>query len=521
MDPRLRTASYRQTIGSLAALIIVAASCPQPARGGTYKMYSCNVPGHVAQMPSTAPWHANLDGLNTRFFDTCAVGGSFGIGVDPARRFMRRGSSASLALERPPTGPRSAIGIIRYRTWLTAELGGVGAPAFISDGGAFSPPGGTTPDEAPWVSPPLHVANPAIYVQLYCSTGAVDACQFDSATPLSARGIEVDLYEQINPTGALAGGTLLTGAMQRGRRSVLFSASDAESGIARIEFLLGDAVVASENLEATSACPQTDLNACPVRRAGELSVDTADLSPGEYTGTLRITDAAGNRRVIKHEGSIRIAGTATPTDASDVPTTSRLTAAFAATSRSTHTTAFGRAARIIGRLTDAGGRPHAGKVVSIMERSAIGPNGGVRSVTTGADGRFSYWAAAGNPSRRITMRYAAPDSATVTRTLRLRVRAAAKLRVSLRGILVRYSGRVVSAPIPRRGKRVFIQGRARGGAWQRFAVRRTNRRGEFAGRYRLRVRRPGVRLQFRVEVPREAGYPYSVYTGRAVTRTVR
>jgi hypothetical protein len=101
------------------------------------------------------------------------------------------------------------------------------------------------------------------------------------------------------------------------------------------------------------------------------------------------------------------------------------------------------------------------------------------------------------------------------------VRAASTLAITLRGITVTYAGRVIARPLPRSGKKIFIQGRAKGGVWQRFATRRTAASGRFAGRYRLRVRRPGVKLQFRVEVPRERGYPYVAHTGSPVTRTVR
>jgi hypothetical protein len=75
--------------------------------------------------------------------------------------------------------------------------------------------------------------------------------------------------------------------------------------------------------------------------------------------------------------------------------------------------------------------------------------------------------------------------------------------------------------MPRGGKKIYIQGRARGGAWQRFAARRTNAAGRFAGRYRLRVRRPGIKLQFRVEIPRQKGYAYAAQVGSPVTKTVR
>ena len=123
-------------------------------------------------------------------------------------------------------------------------------------------------------------------------------------------------------------------------------------------------------------------------------------------------------------------------------------------------------------------------------------------------------------SRRIEVSSSAPAGGT-PRKLRLLVRAASTLGVTLRGVLVTYKGRVTAQPLPRAGKRIYLQGRAKGGVWQRFATRRTDASGRFAGRYRLRVRRPGVKLQFRVEIPRERGYPYVARTGLPTTRTVR
>ncbi|MDQ3770459.1 MAG: hypothetical protein M3370_13425 [Actinomycetota bacterium] len=84
-----------------------------------------------------------------------------------------------------------------------------------------------------------------------------------------------------------------------------------------------------------------------------------------------------------------------------------------------------------------------------------------------------------------------------------------------------YSGRVTSGPLPKGGKIVVVQGRVRGGSWQTFATRQARGRGRFSGRYRLRVRRPGTRLQFRVRVPSEGNYPYLTAVGRPVTKTVR
>ena len=67
---------------------------------------------------------------------------------------------------------------------------------------------------------------------------------------------------------------------------------------------------------------------------------------------------------------------------------------------------------------------------------------------------------------------------------------------------------------------LLLQGRRKGGAWQSFATRRVGRRGQFSGSYRLRVRRPGVALQFRAVITQTRGYPYSAGTSATVTRIV-
>lgn len=514
-----------RTLNGLAPVVLAAillCLSPSTAFGGTYKMYSCNVPGRNIAKPTTGPWQFVLDGLYTRAFDGCAHGGDFGIGLVAAQPYMRQNSWARLTLARPAHGPMSAIGIMRYKTWLTADLSGSGAPAFISDGGFFAPPGGSTPDGAPWTSPPLGVANDTVHVQLYCSSGAPGDCQFNSTTPLRVRGIEVDLHENVAPSGSIDGGTILAGVPLHGRRSLLYTAIDEESGVARVDLLFGSTVIATTNLAAdASVCPSTGFGACPSRHSGELSVDVNELGPGTYPVSLRITDAAGNFRVLSHAAQVVVAGPSTPSATSSGPK-AQLSVGFAVTSRGTHTTPYGRSVRIRGRLQDAAGRPINRGRLTVLETFDAGRRPRTMTITTGADGRYAYVLSGAGPSRRIQLKYVNAGAAvTSARTLRLAVRATSTLDLVLRGTLVQYSGRVLSGPMPRGGKRVFIQGRARGGSWQRFASRRTTSAGRFSGRYRLRVRRPGVRLQFRVEIPRQAGYGYAPRTGPLTTRVVR
>lgn len=511
----------RKLRASRKLLIILAAAVAYPtilstsnASAGVYKLYSCNVPGRETPVPSTAPWTVRLDGMHTYFFNHCTAGQSFGIALNV--RAMRHISSASLALVRPTTGPKSQIGIVRYRTWITAELAGSGAPAFIDEGGAFAPPGGTTPDDAPWISAQLAQDNPAVFIRLQCSGGAPSDCWFNSDKPLQVRGVEVDLYEDRPPQGVFEGGSLLDPGARSGQLTVGFSATDEESGVARVELLLGDNVVADANLESNKAlCPHTEFSACPARYASDFIVDTGLVPPGLYTPILRITDAAGNRKLVPSSRPISIV----PATPSPAASPAQLTAAFPRAG-SSYATRFGRAVRIRGRLATASGGPIGGARIVITEMWNANAPPVRNSAVTDPAGRYTYITSGRRPSRYIEFRYGEQPFGA-TRRLRLRVRAASTFRVMLKGVHVTYGGNIVSRPIPSRGVRVFIQGRAVGGAWQRFAVRLTDRTGAFRGRYRLRVRRPGVRLQFRVEIPRQARYPFTSSTGRALTRRVR
>jgi hypothetical protein len=203
----------------------------------------------------------------------------------------------------------------------------------------------------------------------------------------------------------------------------------------------------------------------------------------------------------------------------------RLSVEFAGRGGTARTLAFARTATAVGRLVDGNGRPIRNAIVDVSATPAVrGARAAAASpAVTGADGTFTYRVPARASSRtlRFEYRYVRDGEVVTAAALTLRVRAAVRLSVRLRGVAVRYSGRVLSRPLPRAGKLVVLQGRVRGGRWQTFATRRASRVGSFRGRYRLKVRRPGVRLQFRARAVAEAGWPYLDGTSRAVTRRVK
>ncbi len=287
--------------------------------------------------------------------------------------------------------------------------------------------------------------------------------------------------------------------------------------------MLGDKVIATRDI--TPRCPYYDFTVCPDSDQGSLEVNTRAVPNGSYRVALRVTDAANNELLIYGPNPIEVANPAG--DGRSGPESGRLVrlaARFADSSRSTLTVPYGRRVRVRGRLSEIGNRGIGRAQVDVFERTA---RSGARerlvgSVRTRDNGDFSYVLKSGDPSRAVRLAYRSNVPATLaSRTLRLRVRAASSLKASLRGTVVRFGGRVLSGPLPKSGKRVLLQGKAPGYTWATFATTRSNRSGRFSGRYRLPIRRPGVRLQIRVVVPGERAYPYASYSGRPISLRVR
>jgi hypothetical protein len=108
--------------------------------------------------------------------------------------------------------------------------------------------------------------------------------------------------------------------------------------------------------------------------------------------------------------------------------------------------------------------------------------------------------------------------------VRLQVPAVSSLNVSHRRVLngqaVRFSGRLRTLPVPVGGKlielEVFLSGR-----WQTFRTARTDGSGRWAVPYRFARTRGVQRYRFRVELPHEAGYPFTDGASSSLTVRVR
>ncbi len=524
---QMRTKS-RLSCFLVITLASVAVSA-QPSFAGTYPMRSCAVPGQpVAPL---APWGATTT-ANVSILDGCATGSGIRF-VLPGARSMIDPSRASLDLALPSDQSQSSTTIEGVRAWVITRFAGL-YPVVRGVVGLVQGPAVATAaefgdglnDSDPVTQASLPNPSSGVQIALVCKgsdrptrVDVVSTCDFDHDTPLEVRGLEVTLREDVAPKASAFGGTLLTDGSVSGTRTLDYLASDVGSGVARTQAVLDGGTVAAVR-DLTDRCHFTGFVACPPTDRDSLAIDTREVADGPHSLALRVTDAAGNRHdeLIK---TIDVRNSKAPSGGGPFGLTPeaprKLTASFAGTARASLIVPFGRRVVVRGRLTGLTQPGVASGPIEVFERVATA---GARETKVGGvgprdDGRFAYTLAARRPSRSVRFVYRSARA----RLLRVRVRAASTLKVSLRGTLVRFSGRVLSRPIPAAGKRVIIEGSSTGHRWAPLPdiSVRTDRRGRFSGRYRLRAYRPGVRLRFRVKVPTARSYPYLNYTGRSVT----
>lgn len=514
-----------KALGAAAALAAAAALQGAPAAwGGTYPMRNCNVPGQPAA--GTGPWSfSNFP--NSSSFNGCAGGGGFGIAFS-AGRDMTANTTATIALSPPP-----GIAIHQVHALFRGRLHGTGSGLFVTASGPNQDSNILGPQAngelTDWTSAIFTRANSFFHLKLTCSASIPNTgCTAEHPHPLEVVGTDVSLAEDAAPAVSFAGGPLVSSGTQSGSRAVTYEAVDEQSGVARVEALLDGQLSGTVDFTPSPQCQYANWNACVTRQSGDLMVDTSVVPDGARTLQLRVTDAAGNQTVVQSPQSVVVAnGPGAPSGAangSGATADARLTAHFSK-NRSRLTKSWSSTAVVRGRLTSHSGSAIANARIDVSELSTLAHSHTVarKPVHTAADGRFAYKVPARLSSRRIRFQYSdrVGSKPVATRNVRTMVRAATKLKARLRGLRIRYSGRVLSGPIPKRGLRVGLQGRAIGSSWETFAVRRTSRKGRFSGSYRLRVRRPGVRLQVRMVIPGRKSYPYATTHGRRVSLRVR
>lgn len=530
-DRDRRSRRCRAPVRAVAMLVVSLASltAAEPARAGDYVIRSCSVPGH--RDAPLAPWQARVQTPNMAVVDGCAAGSGVGFRFVGVRAF-RFAEGPWLEISRPRSGPQSQIEFVKVSLWYAARL--VGSVHPLSVYSYDSRPDdlrlwmvtGAPGAESLSFEQPLSPETNEFSVHLACAGVHVppdpppDPCVVDDAMPLQVRGMEVTLRESTPPTVLPLAGTLLASGPESGVGTVSYAASDPHSGLAKVEVLLGDTVVRSHDL--APRCFYSDLTVCPAADDDTLEVDTRAVPNGSYDLALRVHDAAGNERMVHGAHPVEVANEL-PSGSSGA-NSYKILANFKGSSRSTLTVPYGQRVSLGGRVMQ--GSQALGEAVPIQILERPDRRGSkeklTRTATTKADGSFSVGLATSRPSRLVRVAYRpAGGGEAASKALRLRVQSSARVRATLRGRVVRFSGTVFGAPVPKMGKRIQMEGRSPGSAWTPFKILRTDRKGRFSGTYRLRVRRPGVRLNVRAVVPSERGYGYLGSKSRAVTLRVR
>lgn len=268
--------------------------------------------------------------------------------------------------------------------------------------------------------------------------------------------------------------------------------------------------------DATLPPGQYDVRAVARDKAGNETVATqrSDGQPMTLALPIRIVSAANaglvrvrtQKKVVKKNGRRRVI-------------TEKVTEV-----QPTGSLQIGEGSQVVGKLANRDGQGISGARLQVLETSIVVPERLVGEVTTDANGGFSY-AVTGTTTRTLRFVYAGSPTVLPTSTeVGLTTPAQSSLRVSrsrlLNGQSVTFSGQVVSAPIPPGGKLVQLEVRL-SRRWQTFRTVRTDPAGNWSVPYRFARTRGVAWYRFRVELPPESGYPFTVGVSKSIRVRVR
>jgi hypothetical protein len=513
-----------------------------PAEAGTYKMFSCRPPGVNVASPTMGPWRVySVNSPNTVDRSNCGAGPGGAMVI--AFNGNEMPSFGHAGWELPATALNASVGIVRVKSWARTETESPPQCGFCFQvllGENLGPTAAVYPRSSDtaegYTSPTADPPAGAHRLGLQCGDGGAGApCRVINSPNLVIVGLETDLFESAAPDGAITGGSLASPGIKAGPASLSYTASDAQSGIQRVDALIGDAVAGAQDFsrnltlalaQQTGECTYTGLAACPANQSRDVPVDTTTVPNGSYAVRLRIIDAAGNRKDVTGP-QVTIANGSVPRTPNGAPASRRakLTARFTTTTKRSRRLTYRLRPPIRGRLVNERKQPIAGATIAVLVRAArVGARTEqVDTVTTAADGTFSYRLGRG-PSRRIAFAYTAfADDAkpTANSVLRTEVRAVVSLTAAPRspraGQLLTLSGRL--RLLPRAGVEVKIQPR-QGRRWYTFGTVKTTKGGRFRWRYRFDSSKRGSSFVFRVRVDSPI-YPFAAANSPAIRIYVR
>ncbi len=571
-------------VAAITLVVLILALEGHSALAGQYHVYSCRTPN---EQPSAADgWTKSTVPASAGSVvaeNTCATGGALVAAVkDGAEHEV--GTSAEWELDTPRGEHLTAATVWRagqanggyvanayYEFWMAGPED-LDRPPDVFDecvSGFSCPPGGignSTQVRATenLVGVPSERLTGHVYVHASCGgepkascpEGKNDPSGYAAAVYLYAADLVLEDTSQptVVPssiTGELAGASTLSG-----KASLLFTADDEGSGVRSAVVSVDGTALAPTQLDSNGGhCADlgeaTDglsgyeyMQPCASSVSSDVQLDTTSLSNGLHRLTVVVEDAAGNATTVLDKqidvanpvlaatgggaGTSAIGVGASPAlglpNGSPASSPALLTARWAATAKLGYAGRWGKAARIVGRLTTPSGAPIANATI---EANATPSSQGAKArpigaPLTGPDGRFSLKLSPRSGSERIALGYRAHSgdaTPAATSTLVLAVPAHLTLRVApsashVHGT-IRFSGVLAGAPMPAGGKQLALQAHAPGAPWRTFQLLSTDGRGRFRSSYRFRLPGPVV-YRFRAVSPHEADFPFGKGTSNVV-----
>jgi hypothetical protein len=312
-----------------------------------------------------------------------------------------------------------------------------------------------------------------------------------------------------------------------GVEPVSITASDRGGGVYQALFEVDGRMVEAHTIDDNGgACapPFMQPLPCKLSASGTVTLNTAALSDGMHSLRILVNDATGEN--VATWGPTTILTANASCSATPVSASLRLQAGLddgGGRVRHVATVRYGRRLLVTGSLSAPDGAPVGGASVCVIARDEAQGAAfrAYRTVTTDAQGRFTYELLKG-ASRRVVFVHRAADGAVVGSVV-VRVRAPVRLSGSPHRLRNRRTlhmrGRLGARPFPPGGALVELQAR-RGSGWQTFGTTRTNRRGRFHFDYTF-TRTFGVqRYALRARVPAQGVYPFASGWSRPLRVTV-
>jgi 5-hydroxyisourate hydrolase-like protein (transthyretin family) len=525
-------------VAALATLTVGTVASTE-AQAGSYTIYVCSTPdGSRVDM---APWTVGKpsNGSKWAVSDRCGAGGPFQMELSPTGRHPANDYLVARFLAPADTT------IQAYQLWRSVQLADHygwrlrqrTAGGFVEVDKCWGSSGCTTlgDQKAPFAAANLIQGsdlNGVIGLEPLLSCAINDA--LTDPCPATAPGARLQLHggtitlrDDNEPAFATtpSGPLVDTTRILNGRQPVAIAVSDRGGGVYQAQLEVDGRVVETVPIDdhgGQCVPPFRTPVPCKLSASTELSLDTATLPDGEHQLRIVVNDATGTNSTAWGPVSIRTANAAC--NPAPVARALRLTVGLqrGRTIRRALTTSYGKRVRLTGRLVTPAGGPVAGASLCLVtqEGRADAPLRQAGSVTTNADGRFSYVVGKG-PSRRITFVHRVAEGAVVGSAV-LRVRAPVRLsgsRRSLRnGDTLKLRGRLGAPPYPARGALVELQAKRTSG-WQTFGTTRTDRSGRFRYDYTFTRTVGATVYKMRARVPEQPSYPYATGGSRTV-RTV-